>query len=275
MTQNAVAATRGGVPATVGDNPWTRFASESGSGGINFLKFNGNTGEYSYGSPVKTLAVDTECAVDMRIGVRKGWICWKEGKVVDEIMVVITEGNPPARHQLQDHGPYSKTEDGWKEQASLQLRDLATGDEFEFKTTSKSGIRAIGGLCKAYGAEFRDHDPEDLVVVTLGSNSFIPKDKSYGRKHAPVLEIVEWLTPDQADEIFGSEEGEPEPAPEPTPAPREERRPRRETARQAAPQVEDEGVAPTEDEEIPTIRQAPAATASRAERRTGRAAKRY
>lgn len=196
---------RDNLPARQQDNVYTAFAGRAGSAGaVIFAKFNGNNGDFTYGTnPAKELEPGTEILVDMSQAVRHGWICWKESQVVDETMVPITEGSPPSEHDLPDHGPYAKEGDGWKQQVSLRFRLPDTGEELELKMTSRAGIRGVGGLCKEYGAQFRDHGPEDLILVALDSKSYTPKDKSYGRKYAPVFEIVEFIDPDKAGEMLG------------------------------------------------------------------------
>lgn len=188
------------------DNVFTMTAAALGSdgGGVIFGKFNGNNGDFTYGTnPAKELEPGTAVLVDMQQAVKRGWICWKDGSVVDERMVLITQGNPPREDELPDKGPYTKKDDGWKEQVSIRFKLFETGEEIELKMTSRAGIRGVGALCKAYGAEFRDHDPDSLIVVILDSKGYTPKDKSYGRKYAPIFEIDEFISPDEAAERLG------------------------------------------------------------------------
>ena len=189
-----------------GDNVFTSTAAALGSdgGGVIFGKFNGNNGDFTYGTnPAKELEPGTAVLVDMQQAVKRGWICWKDGEVKDERMVLITQGNPPREDELKDHGPYTKKDDGWKEQVSIRFKLFETGEEIELKMTSRAGIRGVGALCKAYGAEFRDHEPDALIVVVLDSKGYTPKDKSYGRKYAPIFEIDEFISPDEAAERLG------------------------------------------------------------------------
>lgn len=193
------------------DNVFTMTAAALGSdgGGVIYGKFNGNNGDFTYGTnPAKELEPGTAVLVDMQQAVRRGWICWKDGSVVDERMVLITQGNPPREDELPDKGPYTKKDDGWKEQVSIRFKIFETGEEIELKMTSRAGIRGVGALCKAYGAEFRDHEPDSLIVVVLDSKGYTPKDKSYGRKYAPIFEIDEFISPDEAAERLGLPAGD-------------------------------------------------------------------
>lgn len=225
------------------DNPFTAAAAALGSdgGSYAFGKFNGNNGDWTYGSnPAKEIEPGSRILIDMNQGVRRGWICWKAGEVKDERMVLVSQGNPPSEDQLTDHGPYEKKDDGWKEQVSVRFRLLDNGDEVELKMTSRAGVRGVGALCRGYGAQFRDYDADSLIVVEIDSKEYTPKDKSFGRKYAPVFEIVEFISPDQAAELLGDvdageEEGTSEEAP---------------WAGDKAPvTVEDEGEIPVQDDD--------------------------
>lgn len=127
---------------------------------------------------------------------KRGWICWSGGKVLDEKMIRITDGAPPHRSALPDLGPYEDEEkDGWKEQTSAQFRDIETGDEFLFKSSSKGGNIALANLIQAYGKSFLMH-PGELAIVTLDAVSFDAKDpntgKKLGKKYAPFFKITGW-----------------------------------------------------------------------------------
>lgn len=242
-TGREVAPRENRAVATMGDNPFAAAAAACGSdgGGVIFGKFNGNNGDFTYGSnPPKEIPAGSRILVDMNRGAKRGWICWKDGAVVEERMVLLVEGAPPQESALPDHSPYSKKDDGWKEQVSLRFRLLDTGEEIELKMTSRAGIRSFGSLCKEYGAVFRDYEKDDLILVVLDSNSYMPKDKSFGRKYAPIFELSEFVTPDEAAELLGEVDtsDDDEASPE-------------ETVEETTTEAKDEGVIPTlpEDED--------------------------
>lgn len=169
-----------------------------------YLKFNGNSGEFTYGAEAEELPLGTRLAVDMN-SFRRGFICWVEEEVVEEVMIRVVDGKPPEKHELTDHGPYVKTEDrtdGWSEQAAVTLRDIATGKEFTFKHSSLSALRALGTLLKDFAKDYKNH-PGELPIVELDTSSFIPKNKKFGKKYSPKFNIVEWSSEEELMSRFG------------------------------------------------------------------------
>lgn len=202
MTNALTAAPSGGVPAVAGGNPFLAEAEAMGaSSGALYVKFDGNTGVYSYGADSDTLEKGTEVAINPN-EFKRGWICWKDGEVMGEVMVRIIDGPAPAKDSLEDHGPYDDPKkDGWREQSSIAFRDVESGEEFIYKTSSKSGRIGVANLIRDYGKAFQQH-PGELAIVEVGSTSFDAKDekgKKLGKKYAPVFKIVRWE--DEADLI--------------------------------------------------------------------------
>lgn len=209
MSNALTTTTAAGLPSTGAGNPFLDAADDMGaSSGALFLKFDGNTGEYTYGKDQEELSEGTRVAVAAS-EFKNGWICWKDQEVVGEVMVRIVDGKPPAKHTLEDHGPYDDEKDGWSEQSSAQFRDIETGEEFLYKTSSKGGRIALGNLVRDYGKQFQLH-PSQVAIVELGTTSFDAKDKKtgkkLGRKYAPVFKIVEWMDEDELVTRFAAME---------------------------------------------------------------------
>lgn len=176
-------------------NPFLDAADDMGaSSGALFMKFDGNTGIYSAGRDADEIPLGTRMAVNA-YEFKNGWICWKDGAVMEEIMVRVVDGKPPARGTLADHGPYEDEKDGWREQGSVHFRDVETGDEFLYKAASAGGRIAAANLIRDYGKAFTVN-PGKLAIVELDRNAFDAKDKKtgkkLGRKYAPVFKIVGW-----------------------------------------------------------------------------------
>jgi hypothetical protein len=202
---NDLTTTNGGAVATQADyDPFAAAAAEMGVFAGSYLKFSGNDGDYTYGPEAssKTLEHGTQLAVDMST-FNRGWICWKEGEAIEEVMVPILEGAPPPQATLTDHGPYATyqdgTKDGWTEQRSVSLHLLDTGELFVWKATSKSALRAFANLVNDYAKVYRTK-PGKVPVIEIGATSFEPKvgdkggpQKKIGKKYAPVINIVGWL----------------------------------------------------------------------------------
>jgi hypothetical protein len=228
------------------DNPWAEAAASVESGA--YLKFNGNTGEFTYGADDVALEYGSQVVADL-FNVSFGWICWKDGDPVEETLVKILDGKPPLEHNLTDHGPYDSEDDGWREATALPMILLTNGDgpdadaeaglKLNFKGSSGSAVRGVRKLSGAFGKLFREHQNE-FPVIELSAEQFAAKEKKYGKKYAPIFTIKGWISEDELAGIVGDVAGgdyEPEePAAAPAPAAR----------RLAAP-------APVEPEEVEEI----------------------
>ena len=200
-------ATTGNTSLATAGATANRFAQVAGNMGASegaFMKFDGNSGTFSYGSDQDELEHGTQLAAHMT-DLSRGHICWVDGEVKEEVMIGILAGDPPAQHTLTDYGPYQTypdgTKDGWSEQVVLTFRNTEDGEKYTFKSTSKSGLRAVANLIRDYGKLFKTH-PNDTPVVELGANSFVPKNnKKVGKKYAPDFKIVGWLTPAQVEKL--------------------------------------------------------------------------
>jgi hypothetical protein len=202
-TKNAL-----GFPTGDGPDPFAKAAKDMGGTHAQFLRFDGNNGDYTYGpdEDKKELDHGDQIACNMAT-FKRGWICWKNGEVADEIMVEVIAGEPPAASTLKDHGPYQKyddgTEDGWQEQASVEFRGLENGELFLFKVSSKGARRSMSALLDSFAKVYRQK-PNQVPVIEIGATSFEPKvgkgdgpKKKVGKKYAPNLKIVGWIPADE------------------------------------------------------------------------------
>lgn len=218
MANALQAASRTAVAQAGAADPFARAAADMGGSMSVYMKFNGNSGEFTVGKEGDEVPEGTELAADM-MEFRRGWICWKDNEVIEEIMVRISDGKlPPEEHELTDHGPYVVNEeqnDGWHEQAALSLTNLKTGESYTFKSSSKSANRSLGSLLKDFSRQYKNH-PGEIPVVTLGSHSFETKNKAWGKKYAPDLKINRWVkAEDIVVQVEGEDAGDYEDAPPP------------------------------------------------------------
>jgi hypothetical protein len=72
--------------------------------------------------------------------------------------------------------------------------------------SSVSALRALGTLLKDYGKEYKNH-PGELPIITLGTSSFMPKNKQWGKKYSPKLLIKEWINEEELLGRFGDNAG--------------------------------------------------------------------
>uniref|UniRef100_A0AB74UKZ7 Uncharacterized protein n=1 Tax=Caulobacter phage BL57 TaxID=3348355 RepID=A0AB74UKZ7_9VIRU len=167
---------------------------KGGGDGKAFMKFDGNDGTFSYGAEDEPLKLGTEMAANL-LSYKRGWVIWKDGKVVYEEMVGIKEGPQPTKGSLPDHGPYGD-EDGPVEQYTMDLRLIDEPYvEMVFQANNVSKRRALAAFLKDFGNSFRNH-PGEVPIIALDSNEFEGKTKG-GRKvtkYAPKLKIVRWMS---------------------------------------------------------------------------------
>lgn len=195
VTQNsskALAAFNGG------SNPFAKAAEEMGATEGLFMKFNGNTGAYTVGADQDELPDGSEVVAVMD-SIARGWICWKEEEVVDEVMVPILEGDSPRESELEDHGPY-EGDGGWNQQVRIVLKNPETGDTYTLKTSSRAATRALATLMKEYGRHYKNRSDE-YPIISLSSSSYVPKEKKFGKKYAPVFKIVDWMNIEEANAL--------------------------------------------------------------------------
>ena len=179
------------LPATHYENPWLEAASEANNELGRLLKF--VKGEWMVGDDIVPDNMEYVAHVDQIV---RGWVRFKDGKVVDRAIGKIADGyKPPQREELPDNDPGSWTEkdakgdprDPWVAQWFLPLIALETGDFATFVTGSKGGVAAIANLCRIFGRKHRDGL---LPIVALRTRSY--KHKQYGRIETPELPIVGW-----------------------------------------------------------------------------------
>jgi hypothetical protein len=266
------------------DNPWAEAAA-SVEGGA-YLKFNGNTGEFTYGADDVALEYGSQVVADL-FNVSFGWICWKDGDPVEEVLVKILDGKPPLEHNLTDHSPYDSDDDGWREATALPMVLLCNGEsddseaglKLNFKGSSGSAVRGVRKLSGAFGKLFREHQGE-FPVIELSAEQFAAKEKKYGKKYAPIFTIKGWISEDELAGIVGDTSGgdyEPEepaaavapkarrlapPAAEPEPEPQVEEieaeedaapapAPRRAAAAEAAPRTRRTAPVESQEDDLP------------------------
>jgi hypothetical protein len=254
-------AKQGSRALDAGANPWAEAARGVETG--TYLKFNGNDGRWSFGQDDDDLPEGSRVVMDMDT-LSFGWICWVDGAVEEEKLVMVVDGKPPREEDLTDYGPYEE-DDGWREASSISMilesygdddQDEAVGTPLLWKTSTGGQVRQIRKLSGAYGRVFAQH-PGEFPIVELGEESYEPRNKRYGKKKfSPIMKIVGWMSAAELEGLTGEpvdEEPEEEPAPKQTRSRRKaadeeaEEKPARGRGRKAKKDSEPE---PEEDEDL-------------------------
>jgi hypothetical protein len=153
-----------------------------------FMKFT-KQGEFVFGAE-NTEAKPTEEWAANPASFQIGVIGWRGGSVVGEVMFPITS---PERVDYDSLEPINtgKDGDGWSEQYTVDLKNMKTGDEVIFKTTSKGGKNAIGDLAAAVAVQIEKDATLPVPVLHLTSDFY--KHKQYGKVFTPIFEIIGWV----------------------------------------------------------------------------------
>lgn len=168
-------------------DPFAAAADELGNDFLPILRMT-KAGQWVSG-PDNDPLEDHEAAFAMHTFAR-GFVCWKDGEVVDEKMVVVAGGElRPLVGELPDHGPYDNDQDGWAGTASIQGRFLKTDEEFLYRPSSRGGLNALAGLAGKYATR-RQRQPNVVPIVRLESKSY--SHQQFGEIFNPVLRVIDW-----------------------------------------------------------------------------------
>ncbi len=163
------------------------FVAQSGRGHALYLKF--NKGEFLFGIEENLVEPDERFAVNMQT-LAKGFICWGNAQVLDEVMAPVISGKTIHKSDLRD---FSDEGGEWLEQSSVEFTNLDNGDVLLFKTASFGGRNALANLAKAFADRIKSGADTIVPVVEMIGDSY--RHKSYGKVHVPVFEVVDWLAP--------------------------------------------------------------------------------
>lgn len=177
------------------DNPYLNYGKAAGGITGTFLKF--DKGSYYAGKDSKLIQLGTKMIANFP-EFQVGWKCWKEGKLVDDRMMLLADGvAPPKRSELPDldnelweRDKEGELKDPWQFGNSLPLFEPKSNEQYIFGTQSKSGIRSLAQTCGLYGREHRQRAGL-LPLVELQGDSWQSND--YGRIPFPKLNIVDWV----------------------------------------------------------------------------------
>lgn len=171
---------------------------------LKFTKF----GEFVAGQDESELAAGTRLIANMD-ELLIGWVRWEDNKPTEQLMGRVAEGfQPSRRNELgdDDESRWETDDDGkprdpWQ-RANYLILKAEEGDQlYTFTTGSKSGLNAIGELCKVYGRQMRQR-PDDFPIIALTPDFYIhPK---YKKIFVPKFEIVGWAQKSSLNEALGN-----------------------------------------------------------------------
>lgn len=173
--------------------------------GDDFLKF--KRGKFFKGADEQEVAHGTRFAANMR-DLQMGFIKFVPESPPEKAMA--RPGQSPVQRESlgdTDEAQWERDDNGvakdpWTPAWELPLKDLATGEELVFSTSSAGGINALGRLSKAYGNRLAMAG-HAVPIVELGASSY--RHKRFGDVDVPTLRIVAWQK--EEDLVAGKAEG--------------------------------------------------------------------
>jgi len=168
---------------------------ESKTQNHNFLQFSGREGRYVVANGTEDpdpFPNNSKLYLNL-FETKKGYVCWKDGKVVDTNDNYSLFDSLPPEAELEDHGPYStdpNKREGWKMQYSVFMKNVEDGKQYILKLSSPSATRAFGQLIQDVLEQAAMHDfTTQTPIITMGVEGF----KSQGHKnYKPRFEISSW-----------------------------------------------------------------------------------
>jgi hypothetical protein len=168
------------------------------------LKFSGKTGVWTAGAQGVEIPMGTQL-VAIVPEMLAGFVKWVDGELAEQALVPVTEAYDPKalRSSLGDTDPsqWAKGDDGqredpWKEAAYLPLKNLGTGAEYTYSTSSLGGCRAVKQLVATYVQQIRaapETTAGHLPLIELGARSYKHSDRRRGTIFNPVLTGLDWV----------------------------------------------------------------------------------
>jgi hypothetical protein len=202
MTTNVPAPLPQSAPAQL-----TALEKYGRSGGDLFgdlLKFSGKTGAWTAGAQGIEVPIGTQL-VAILPEMLAGYVKWSDGELVEQALVPVTEAYDPKALRVSlgdtDRDKWAQGEDGqhgdpWKEAAYLPLKNLKTGAEYTYSTSSLGGVRAVKKLVATYAWQLRaapETTANHLPVVELGARSYKHADRKRGTIFNPMLTGIDWV----------------------------------------------------------------------------------
>lgn len=172
------------------------------SGGVQYIKY--KKGEWVIGRGEDTFPDNSFEAIPDLPNLQMGWVCWKDGQLVDEQWYGLDQ-QMPDKDMLTDHGPYTQGNDGWSKNVKFQMQILPTkGVESailaQFTGSSNGAQKATGEMIKSWISAVRTGQHQgEVPVFEFASDSY--KHKQYGKVSIPAMKLVRWHTPDETPAI--------------------------------------------------------------------------
>jgi hypothetical protein len=156
---------------------------------VGFLKMD-KTGAWNYGTDEVEVTEDDHVFIDPN-GFVHGWQCWADTDIAGVQSELLGDIIAPMDQPLPDR-PAKVPENArpWGEMRGMSI--LLAGERLVYSTTSVGGINAFAALAEDYMAQFAKDPTKMIAEVSLSSDSYKHKNKTFGRIYTPVFTVVKW-----------------------------------------------------------------------------------
>jgi hypothetical protein len=173
------------------------------------LKF--SKGDYVAGENSTPVPLGTRFVANMD-SLMAGWIKWSDNRPVEHLMEPVAKGAIiPPRNTLGDTDQDAweldengKPRDPWQRANYILLlaEDGAIDDDrpvsdptyglYTFTASSVGGLEAVAKVCSSYNLDMRRQRPDHYPVIELGADSYLHRNRAFGRIKKPILNVVDW-----------------------------------------------------------------------------------
>lgn len=201
--------------------------AKAGTPMASYLKMD-KGGNWTWGQDENPVEPEDRVYIDPN-GFVHGWQCWANTDI-EGVASALLESHIVPMHEPLPERPAKVPENGRPWSQSVGMSCLLDGEALTYVTNSVGGRNAIADLGAEYMKQYRRDPSKMIAVLSLQSDSYKHKNKTYGRIYTPVLEVVEWVDSLPAAAVRGADKVEPEAKPEPakkTPAKKAGKAPRK------------------------------------------------
>jgi hypothetical protein len=182
------------------------------------LKF--SKGDYVAGENSDPVPLGTRFVANMD-SLMAGWIKWADNRPVEHLMEAVAKGAIiPSRNTLGDNDQDAweldengKPRDPWQKANYILLlaEDGAVEDDravsdpthglYTFTASSQGGLDAVAKVCQSYNLDMRRQRPDMYPVIELGADSYLHRNRAFGRIKKPLLTVVDWAPKSLFDRV--------------------------------------------------------------------------
>lgn len=183
---------------------------KSGGTQSSYLKMD-KGGNWTWGQDETPVEPEDKVYVDPA-GFVHGWQCWADTDI-DGVTSALLDSVIVPMHEPLPERPAKIPENGRAWSQSVGMSCLLEGEALVYTTNSVGGRNAIAKLGDDYMKQYKRDPAKMIAVLSLQSDSYKHKNKTYGRIYTPVLEVVEWVAELPAAAMGAPVEPEPKKAP--------------------------------------------------------------